>query len=141
MKRWLIKLLRKFGFYGTLDTEKALREKNRKILELEHEVERLRGYVIIEIDPAMKAQAQAQIGTYEPPERTTGPVQGIRKRAMTRQLTENHTLMQHHNEMLKKKAQAGEQDTKTELLPVFPPPRKLHFQRLYAEPDSTFNAL
>ncbi len=73
------------------------------------------------IDKALQAQAQAQICTYEPPEKHTDPSQlarlGIRRRAMTRQLQENKgLLMNHHKEMLAKKAQAAN-DPETAMLP------------------------
>lgn len=78
-KRWIVKWLgiKQEIFKGNLDTERALREKNRRILELEQENAGLKSklwhpkLVHVEIDPALKAQAQAQIGCYEKPEKQT----------------------------------------------------------------------
>lgn len=133
MMHWRDIALTILGFLHLTDrpTEEELIEHGR---ELEREKQR-KGYVHIYIDPTVRSYPQQSAPVTDPAHL------GIRKRAMTRQLTENHTFMQHHNEMLKKKAQAGEQDTETKILPTIQQPRKLHFQRLYAEPDSPFNAL
>lgn len=77
MKRWKKWLVNTLKLKGTLDTERVLREKNRRILELEQKVAELQSrlwypkLVHVEIDQAGQKAAQSQIGTYDLPERTT----------------------------------------------------------------------
>src|SRR6266699_1674611 len=130
MKRWQTWLVKFFHLKGTLNTEKALRSVRKQSYESGYEDGLKDGVKIqqqfipaVYIDPAGQKQAQSQIGTYEPPERTTD-------KPMVFPETHGRYFREQRKEF---------EETKT--LPVFPKPRKLHFQRLYAEPDSTFNAL
>jgi hypothetical protein len=67
-------------------------------------------------------QAQAHIAAYEPPEKRTDPAQlSIRRRAMTRQLQENHLYMHHHHAMLKK-AQMVKLEPETMMVPAVTAP-------------------
>lgn len=91
---------------------------------------------VVYIDPIMRAQAQAQIGAYEPPEKQTDPFATAHQR-----LQHRRALMRHNTTSLAHKIQLTANEPETVQLPTVPQPRKLHFQRLYAEPDSPFNAL
>ena len=68
------------------------------------------------------------------------PVQSPRQRAITRQLYPRAgDRTRHENDVMQKKSTSKEPDTR--ILSSAPRPHKMHFHRLYAEPDSTFNAL
>ena len=74
------------------------------------------------INQVGQKQAQSQVSAYEQPEKRTDPAQlGIRRRAMTRRLQENHQLMHHHNAMLKK-AQIVKMEPETMMLPSMTAP-------------------
>jgi hypothetical protein len=121
---------------------KRIERKNQQIIYKEKLVYVEKPHVIVEIDPAMRQRGYEQSAWNSPPERTTGPVQGIRRRATMRTFQEHPgTLMQHERAMQQKKALTRQLDSETVQLPTVPQPRKPHFYRLMAEPDSTFNAL
>ena len=74
------------------------------------------------INQVGQKQAQSQVSAYEQPEKRTDPAQfGIRRRAMTRSLQENHLYMHHHNAMLKK-AQIVKMEPETMALPSMTAP-------------------
>jgi hypothetical protein len=94
-KRISYKIARALGLYGTLDSERALREKNAEILRLKHELEHAHGFPVAPrtdfAQVEIIAPTPSQIASYEPPAPTTdGKIQaeGIRSRAATRQLQE-----------------------------------------------------
>lgn len=66
--------------------------------------------------------------------------QGVRQRAITRQLYPNTGDRTRHEEEVQRK-KAASQDPKTAILPTTPQPHKLRFHRIYAEPNSPFTGL
>ena len=133
-KRWIDKILALFSKTRLSDEELIAYGR-----QLEREETQKRTYVWI--DPTVRQRGYEQSAWNVPPERTTGPVQGIRRRATMRTFQEHPgILMQHHKEM-QKRAQTVKLDPETVILPVVQQPRKPRLHRLYAEPDSTFNAL
>lgn len=160
-KKWLVKVLH---LNGTLDTDKALREKNRRILELERalaeEIQRRmasvraicatckhdyepKGHLAIYIDPRIRQQGYEQSAWNAEPERNTDAVQSARQRAAMHQAyPQVGDLSRHDAEVQRKKARITQQlDPETKILPTVPQPHKPHFHKLRADPDSTFNAL
>ena len=141
MRSWIHRALRKLGFYGTLDTEKVLREKNRRILELEAQLaEEVQRRIA-----SVRTICSTCKYTYEPIGKVAVYVDPRAQQKGYPQPTDYYqhhpgVLTRHHTDMQHKKT-TRQLEPKTEILPKVPQPRKMHFHRLYAEPDSTFNAL
>ncbi len=125
IRRWLIRV---FKLHGTLDTERALREKNVEILRLRHEVAELKKYslfqvplqrqangtVAVSIDQSGMKQAQREItqqsAVYEPPEPRTGPIIKAPHGDVFRARHKEYMLTEH--------------------MPVISPLRKRHLERM-----------
>jgi hypothetical protein len=121
--KWIVRIARRLGAYGTLDTEAALREKNRKIIELE---QALAERPIVYIQTATPIAVNA-------PLQTTGPIQvlGARQRSFRRQLNTapRGTLMKHDIEMRVKKQTTGTLGPETVTgLQVVKPPHKVELR-------------
>jgi hypothetical protein len=136
LKQWLDKLLAIFS--KTKLTEEELIAYGR---QLEREERKQQEQVVVWTDPTVY-----RTGAYDAPSPTTDGkmrAEGMRERSLSHQMYPHPgDLSRHVSEVERKKFVTRKlEPTATEILPVMPRPRKLHFQRLYAEPDSTFNAL
>ena len=117
----LHKIARKLGLYGTLDSDRAIRALKVENLDLKQQLAQHRGFAKVEI-----YAPPPTIASYEPPDPTTYgkvAVQGIRSRAMTRQLREHPGKLTRHEHRMdeQKKHVTRKLDVPTEVLESMPP--------------------
>jgi hypothetical protein len=127
LKHWIHKLLKRMGFYGTLDTDKAIRALKVENLNLKKENAQLKEHVEVWADPTVY-----RTGAYDAPSPTTDGkmrAEGMRERSLAHLMyPHNGDLMRHKHEIETKKAQAVKLDptpTQHNLPTLRPPAHKM----------------